>query len=359
AAWCSYKYLNSGPGAVAGAFVHARHAHGERPRFAGWWGQDQATRFRMGPDFVPTPGAEGWQLSNPPILALAPLRVSLDIFQKIGMPALRERSLRLTGYLEAQVRTRLGQVLEIVTPAAPAQRGCQLSIRVRGGRARGREVLAPQAARGVVAGRGRRLARAGRAPDFAGAAVQPFYRHRPLRRRGRSLGRPWRKAGMKPQQPLVIVGAGLAGALLATLLARRGWPVEVYEKRPDPRRRGYEGGRSINLALAERGLHALRQADLADTVLAQAIMMRGRMVHPLGGEPMLQRYGRDDSEVIWSVHRGRLNLTMLDAAEAAGARIHFHRRLLEVDFSAGLARFIDDKDRSCHDVPFQALLGCD
>ncbi|HLS84524.1 MAG TPA: NAD(P)/FAD-dependent oxidoreductase [Arenimonas sp.] len=164
---------------------------------------------------------------------------------------------------------------------------------------------------------------------------------------------------MKPQQPLVIVGAGLAGALLATLLARRGWPVEVYEKRPDPRRRGYEGGRSINLALAERGLHALRQADLADTVLAQAIMMRGRMVHPLGGEPMLQRYGRDDSEVIWSVHRGRLNLTMLDAAEAAGARIHFHRRLLEVDFSAGLARFIDDKDRSCHDVPFQALLGCD
>src|SRR5690606_17294107 len=112
AAWCSYKYLNSGPGAVAGAFVHARHAHGERPRFAGWWGHDQATRFRMGPDFVPTPGAEGWQLSNPPILALAPLRVSLDIFQKIGMPALRERSLRLTGYLEAQVRARLGQVLE-------------------------------------------------------------------------------------------------------------------------------------------------------------------------------------------------------------------------------------------------------
>lgn len=150
AAWCSYKYLNSGPGAVAGAFVHARHAHGERPRFAGWWGHDQATRFRMGPDFVPTPGAEGWQLSNPPILALAPLRVSLDIFQKIGMPALRERSLRLTGYLEAQVRTRLGQVLEIVTPAAPAQRGCQLSIRVRGGRARGRELFEHLMARGVV-----------------------------------------------------------------------------------------------------------------------------------------------------------------------------------------------------------------
>ncbi len=164
---------------------------------------------------------------------------------------------------------------------------------------------------------------------------------------------------MKPRNPLVIVGAGLAGALLATLLARRGWAVDVYEKRPDPRRRGYEGGRSINLALAERGLHALRQADLADTVMAQAIMMRGRMVHPVGGEPMLLRYGRDDSEVIWSVHRGRLNLAMLDAAEAAGARIHFNRRLLEVNFEASVARFIDDHDRSTHEIGFEALLGCD
>src|SRR5690606_7238807 len=125
AAWCSYKYLNSGPGAVAGAFVHARHAHGERPRFAGWWGHDQATRFRMGSESAPTPGAQAPQLTKPPILALAPLRFSLDIFQKIGMPALRERSMRLTGYMEAQVRTRLAQVLEIVTPASPAQRGCQ------------------------------------------------------------------------------------------------------------------------------------------------------------------------------------------------------------------------------------------
>ena len=143
---------------------------------------------------------------------------------------------------------------------------------------------------------------------------------------------------MTPRAPVTIVGAGLAGALLATLLARRGLSVDVFEKRPDPRRRGYEGGRSINLALAERGLHALRQAGLQDAVMAQAVMMRGRMVHPLGGESQLLRYGRDDSEVIWSVHRGRLNIAMLDAAEAAGARIHFNQRLDGVDFAARRAR---------------------
>ena len=158
---------------------------------------------------------------------------------------------------------------------------------------------------------------------------------------------------------LTIIGAGLAGALLATLLARRGWSVDVFEKRPDPRQRGYEGGRSINLALAERGLHALRLAGLQDAVMAQAVMMRGRMVHPLGGEPMLQRYGRDDSEVIWSVHRGRLNIAMLDAAEAAGARLHFHRRLDGVDFDRKRVRFVDDHDRTAGEHDFHTLLGCD
>ena len=162
-----------------------------------------------------------------------------------------------------------------------------------------------------------------------------------------------------PQQSLTLVGAGLAGALLAILLARRGWQVDVYEKRPDPRRRGYEGGRSINLALAERGLHALRLAGLQDAVMAQAVMMRGRMVHPLGGDTMLQRYGRDDSEVIWSVHRGRLNIAMLDAAEAAGARLHFNQRLDGVDFAARRARFINDHDRQAHELSFDVLLGAD
>ncbi|KFL38073.1 FAD-dependent oxidoreductase [Arenimonas donghaensis] len=164
---------------------------------------------------------------------------------------------------------------------------------------------------------------------------------------------------MKPQAPITIAGAGLAGALLATLLARRGWSVDVFEKRPDPRRRGYEGGRSINLALAERGLDALRQAGLQDAVMAQAVMMRGRMVHPLGGETMLQRYGRDDSEVIWSVHRGRLNIAMLDAAEAAGARLHFNQRLDGVDFESRRADFVDDHDRVRRSHDFSVLLGCD
>lgn len=134
AVWCHYKYLNSGPGAVAGCFVHERHAHSDRPRFAGWWGHDQSTRFRMGPQFVPTAGADGWQLSNPPILGMAPLRASLELFDAAGMPALRAKSLKLTGYLETLIRQRLEGTLQIVTPADPAQRGCQLSLRVLAGR---------------------------------------------------------------------------------------------------------------------------------------------------------------------------------------------------------------------------------
>lgn len=131
AVWCSYKYLNSGPGAVAGAFVHERHAHSNLPRLAGWWGHRKDTRFQMGPEFEPIPGAEGWQLSNPPIFSLAPLRASLQLFSAIGMPALRERSLRLTGYLEAGLEAQFSEQLQLITPKTPTQRGCQLSVRVR------------------------------------------------------------------------------------------------------------------------------------------------------------------------------------------------------------------------------------
>lgn len=150
AVWCHYKYVNSGPGAVAGCFVHERHAHSDRPRFAGWWGHDQATRFRMGPEFRPTPGADGWQLSNPPILALAPLRVSLDIFHRAGIARLREKSLQLTAYLAALIEHELPQLIDVLTPAEPQRRGSQLSLRVKGPREAGRELFDHLAAHGII-----------------------------------------------------------------------------------------------------------------------------------------------------------------------------------------------------------------
>jgi kynureninase len=132
AAWCHYKYVNAGPGAPAGAFVHARHANdASLPRLAGWWGNDPATRFRMEPGFVPRPGAVGWQVSTPSVLAFAPLRASLELFDDVGMPALRERSLRLTGFLESLLDIVAAERrAQILTPSDSARRGCQLSLAV-------------------------------------------------------------------------------------------------------------------------------------------------------------------------------------------------------------------------------------
>ena len=134
------------------------------------------------------------------------------------------------------------------------------------------------------------------------------------------------------RNPITIIGAGLVGALLATLLAQRGFSVTVFERRPDPRKAGFLGGRSINLALAERGWHGLRLAGLSAALQPLAVMMRGRMVHHLDGRTELLRYGRDDSEVIWSINRGSLNMALLEAAEAAGARLNFGQRLQAVDW---------------------------
>lgn len=133
AVWCSYKYLNAGPGAVAGCFVHAAHGRSVHlPRFAGWWGNDPATRFRMHLEetFVPREGADGWQLSNPPIFSLAPLTASLAIFDEAGMPALRTKSERLTGYLEYLIDRSGSPRIVQITPRDPAARGCQLSLKV-------------------------------------------------------------------------------------------------------------------------------------------------------------------------------------------------------------------------------------
>jgi len=133
AAWCNYKYLNSGPGAVAGAFVHERHgADATIPRFAGWWGNDPATRFRMHlePRFIPRPGADGWQISNPPILAMAPIRASLALFDQATMPQLRAKSERLTAYLLWLLDCAPADTWRVITPREPEQRGCQLSLLV-------------------------------------------------------------------------------------------------------------------------------------------------------------------------------------------------------------------------------------
>jgi len=167
AVWCHYKYVNAGPGAVAGCFVHERHAQADLPRFAGWWGHERQSRFRMAPEFVPTPGAEGWQLSNPPVLALAPLRASLALFEQAGMPALRRKSEQLTGLLEALIHARVSQVLQVLTPSDPRQRGSQLSLRVAGGRARGRALFEYLQSVGVLGD--------WREPDVIRIAPTPLY----------------------------------------------------------------------------------------------------------------------------------------------------------------------------------------
>lgn len=161
AAWCTYKYLNGGPGSVGAIFVHDRYGRDpSTPRLGGWWGVDPDRRFDMGDAFVPAPGAAGWEASTPPVLALAPLGASLAIFDDVGMPALRAKSIELTGYL-ARLLDDLG--IEVITPTEPAARGAQLSLRFDDAEA----VLAGLAARGVVADF--------RAPDIIRVAPMPLY----------------------------------------------------------------------------------------------------------------------------------------------------------------------------------------
>jgi kynureninase len=168
AVWCGYKYLNAGPGSLAGAFVHERHAEAfERPRFAGWWGHDKETRFLMGPEFRPILGAEGWQVSNPPILSASPLIASLDIFRRAGISRLRAKSMELTGFLARLVEARLAGRVSIVTPREPAARGNQLSLRISGGVAFGRRVFDGLESSGAVCD--------WREPDLIRVAPTPLY----------------------------------------------------------------------------------------------------------------------------------------------------------------------------------------
>ena len=133
AAWCSYKYLCAGPGSPAGIFIHKIHHHWTGPRLTGWWGHNKNTRFEMGPDFDPIQTAEGWQISNAPVMGMAPLLAAMEIFDEVGMAAIRVKSEKLTGFLEYLIAENLPAVA-IITPVNPAERGCQLSLVVPGGK---------------------------------------------------------------------------------------------------------------------------------------------------------------------------------------------------------------------------------
>ena len=132
AAWCTYKYLNSGPGSLSGLFVHEKHAQRkDLPRFAGWWNHNKETRFNMRQPFDVMKGAEGWQLSNPPILSMAAIKASLDIFEKVGIDVLIKKSKKLTGFFEFLIHQIASDTIKIITPAHPNERGCQLSLQVK------------------------------------------------------------------------------------------------------------------------------------------------------------------------------------------------------------------------------------
>jgi kynureninase len=168
AVWCSYKYLNAGPGGIAGCFVHEKHCQDfELPRFAGWWGHNKTTRFEMGPDFDPMAGAEGWQLSNPPIFQLAALRASLEIFDQATMPALRAKGDGLTAYLQfllEDINSLVPGFCRIITPSDLGQRGSQLSLRFKG---QSKILLEQFKAEGVVCDF--------RQPDIIRATPVPLY----------------------------------------------------------------------------------------------------------------------------------------------------------------------------------------
>lgn len=168
ACWCSYKYLNSGPGGVAGAFIHERHVKDKSlPRFAGWWGYEKETRFQMEKGFKPIPTAEGWQLSNAPVLSMAAHKASLDIFEEAGMERLHEKRRQLAAYLHfilSEINNRTGSIINVITPAEEDRRGCQVSMLVP---VRGRKLFDALTKKGVVAD--------WREPDVIRIAPVPLY----------------------------------------------------------------------------------------------------------------------------------------------------------------------------------------
>lgn len=167
AVWCSYKYLNSGPGAIAGAFVHEKHGrNAQLPRLAGWWGHDEAERFKMQKGFIPMAGVDGWQVSNVPVLQAAAHLAALELFEQAGMRALRRKSKLLTAYLEHLLKgiDPDERFLRIITPSAPNERGCQLSIYIR---KHGKQIANALFKKGIITD--------WREPNVMRAAPAPFY----------------------------------------------------------------------------------------------------------------------------------------------------------------------------------------
>lgn len=165
AVWCNYKYMNGGPGTIGGAFVHEKHIKDKTlPKFLGWWGHDKKTRFLMDHKYIPIPTAESWQLSNPPILQLAALKASLDIFDEAGIKLLRRKSIMLTSYLEFLIKEKRNPDIEIITPEEENERGCQLSLRVK---KEGKKLYEKLIGKGVFCD--------WREPDVIRAAPVPLY----------------------------------------------------------------------------------------------------------------------------------------------------------------------------------------
>ena len=167
AVWCSYKYLNAGPGAIGGAYIAPRHCSATALRLAGWWGHDPATRFRMESQFQPTAGAAGWAVSNPPIFSCAPLLASLELFLQARISALRRRSILLTDWLQGAIETLCGTEIQLITPRAAAARGAMLSLRIAGGATRARRVFERLTQLGVIGDL--------RDPDILRLAPAPLY----------------------------------------------------------------------------------------------------------------------------------------------------------------------------------------
>src|SRR5277367_7132508 len=162
-----------------------------------------------------------------------------------------------------------------------------------------------------------------------------------------------------PSDTTTLIGAGLTGPLLAISLVQRGFRVAIYERRPDMRRVQLSAGRSINLAISVRGIHALREAGLWESMRGIIIPMKGRMMHSLSGELTFQPYGKNDTEVINSISRADLNLALLNAAEAQGVTIHFNERCTGMDWSNGAARFRNEQSGRETTVDSEVVIGTD